>query len=123
MTPELDVVVREIQVLTTLAIAAFLWYVGWRRYRLDLFRQRLFALRDELFDIAATGDLRFNDYAYGGLRRLLNNTIRFGHRVNSMQLLVVGICGGDPPEAIEKPYRDWLKSIDAIENETVREQI
>ena len=45
-------------------IATFLWFIGWRRYRLDLFRQNLFALRDELFDMAATGDLAFNDPAY-----------------------------------------------------------
>jgi len=113
----------QLQVLYLCGTAAFLWYVGWRRYRLDLFRQRLFALRDELFDIAADGDIRFNDYAYSGLRRLLNNTIRFGHRVNSAQVIAIGVFGSDAPEAVEQSYKDWLRSVENIENEQVRKKI
>jgi hypothetical protein len=53
----------------------------WRGYRIDAFRQRLFGLRGELFDFAATGHVAFHDPAYTHLRTMLNSMIRFAHRV------------------------------------------
>ena len=63
--------------LMGLTILCFWLY---RDYRLDLFRDRLFALRDELFDLAAAGKIDFNSQAYGMLRTTLNGFIRFSHR-------------------------------------------
>ncbi len=58
-----------------------LYFWLYRDYRIDLFRQRLFALRDELFDLARSGALPFDHRAYGLLRSTLNGFIRFGHRL------------------------------------------
>jgi hypothetical protein len=118
-----DAVVQSLQVLLILGIGAFLWFVGWRRYRLDVFRQRLFVLRDELFDLAGGADLAFDDYAYGGLRRLINNLIRFGHRATLFQLLLVGLFGSDVPEGVPDPYREWRASVDRIENPDTRKKV
>src|SRR4051812_41355603 len=100
MTSTMDTVVAEVHLLWVLAIGTFLWLIGWRRYRLDVFRQRLFALRDELFDVAAAGEIDFNDFAYGGLRLLINSIIRFGHRVTAWRVLILCVFGPVPPEGL-----------------------
>ena len=64
-----------------------LYFWGYRDYRLSLFRRQLFALRDELFDLAQTNELNFNDRAYGQLRTTINGTIQFGHQLGFFGLL------------------------------------
>lgn len=54
----------------------------YRDYQVDVFRENLFELRNELFDFAATGGIPFDDPAYRGLRAVCNGYIRFGHRVS-----------------------------------------
>jgi hypothetical protein len=63
----------------------FFWL--YRDYRLDAFRQDLFALRDELFNIAAEGQLTFSSRAYGMLRSSLNGNIQFGHKWGFLDVL------------------------------------
>jgi len=58
----------------------FFWL--YRDYRVDLFRQRLFALRDELFDLGRTSQIAFHHQAYGLLRTTINGYIRFAHRLS-----------------------------------------
>jgi hypothetical protein len=53
---------------------------GLRAYTRDLFRQRAFAIRDELFDYAASGAISFDDPAYWRLRLAMNSVIRYSHR-------------------------------------------
>ncbi len=67
--------------VASLAGLVVLYFWLYRDYRIDLFRQRLFALRDELFDLARSGAISFDDRAYGLLRSTLNGFIRFGHRL------------------------------------------
>src|SRR5437667_11487736 len=69
---------------TTLSLLALWALFHWlyRDYRVDLFRQRMFTLRDQLFDIAASGRIAFDDPAYGKLRSMINGYIRFAHRIN-----------------------------------------
>lgn len=64
-----------------------LYFWLYRDYRLDYFRQQLFALRDELFDIALAGELQFEGRAYGLLRTTINGTIQYGHQLGFLQLL------------------------------------
>jgi hypothetical protein len=54
-----------------------------------VFRQRLFALRDELFDIAREGAISYDHPAYGLLRTTLNGFIRFGHRVRPFSMVCI----------------------------------
>lgn len=65
----------------------FLFHWLYRDYRVDYFRQRMFALRDELFDLAREGVVPFDHPAYGLLRTTLNGFIRFGHRVRPFTLI------------------------------------
>jgi hypothetical protein len=67
-------------------LALFFFWL-YRDYRMDLFRQRLFSLRDELFDVAQAGALPFAHPAYGLLRMTLNGFIRFGGRLGMVTVL------------------------------------
>lgn len=73
-------------VATTLSLVGIYWIAFWlyRDYRVDQFRQSLFAIRDELFDFAADGNIGFDHAVYRGLRELINRQIRFGHRIRLM---------------------------------------
>lgn len=72
-------------------LVLFFWL--YRQMRLDVFRQKLFALRDELFDVAADGKIDFRHPAYGMLRSTINGTIRFGHRLNLPFAIYLSIRG------------------------------
>jgi hypothetical protein len=54
----------------------WIWVFCFRNYRIDEFRQNLFRLRDEMFDFAAEGNIRFDHEAYIQLRQLMNGAIR-----------------------------------------------
>jgi hypothetical protein len=69
-----------ISLVSLLALWAF-YSVGYADYRRDVYRQKLFGLRNELFDLAADGELTFETPAYKTLRTTLNGFIRFAHRL------------------------------------------
>lgn len=55
-------------------------------WSVDLTRQQLFELRDQLFDRAIKEDVNFDDTAYGMVRTLLNGMIRFAHELSFMRV-------------------------------------
>jgi hypothetical protein len=66
-----------------LALTA-LWFLVFKlvgEYRLDSLRDRLFAIRERLFDYAADGNVSFDHPAYTKLRMRINSLIRFGYRL------------------------------------------
>ena len=68
-----------------------LWFLVFRlghEYRLDVLRDRLFAVRERLFDYAANGNIAFDNPAYTQLRMLLNSLIRFGYRLTFTRFLM-----------------------------------
>src|SRR5438552_9516272 len=77
-------------VASTLSLLGIWVLYSWfyRDYRVDLFRQRLFVLRDGLFDFAEAGQVSFDHPAYGMLRSTLNGFIRFGHRFGLLQIVI-----------------------------------
>jgi hypothetical protein len=57
----------------------FIWHGPWRRSCQERYRQKLFEVRDELFDFAREGGISFSDPAYIALRANINGLIRFSH--------------------------------------------
>ena len=78
---------------TTLSLLALLWLVYglYRDYRTDLFRERMFTIRDHLFDLASADILAFDHPAYIMLRTTINGHIRFGERLNLMSFVALPI--------------------------------
>lgn len=91
----------------------FLWFLFslfYRRYRIDLYRQRMFELRQELFRLAADGNIDFDDPAYGITRTTLNGFIRFAHRVTWLSLLAAWFLFRDELRANpEDRFDTWIE--------------
>jgi hypothetical protein len=77
-----------LQSATCLSLLAIVLLKFWAEARLDVFRQEMFALRDELFDYAAEGHIKFNDPAYRLLRQVMNGFIRYGHQLTFFRVCV-----------------------------------
>ena len=62
---------------------------------LDMYRQKLFFIRDELFDIAARKEhgLTFDNPAYVDLRNSLHNSIRFAHQISFYHVWIGSFLG------------------------------
>lgn len=95
-----------------------------REYRVDRFRQRIFEVRDELFDYAAEGKISFDDPAYGALRGLLNSYIRFAHRLSltrTVSMLLLRRCVPNP--VLERSVSELLRPINELPAGEVRDRL
>jgi hypothetical protein len=72
--------------LLCLWVAYFYLY---RTYCLDAFRQKMFTLRDQLFDEAAAGLIAFDHPVYGLLRKTMNGYLRFGHKLTLTETFIL----------------------------------
>ena len=107
-----------------LFVVWLVWYQFWIPYRVDSFRQRLFELRDELFEYAKAGNREFTDPAYVNLRRAINALIRYGHRVTISKILIGMVVlknSGRSPMANDAA--EWEKHVAAIEDEETKRRM
>lgn len=81
----------------------FFWL--YRDYRVDLFRDRMFALRSELFDLAASGAVSFDDPAYAAMRTMINGYIRFAHRISLLVIILISRKKGAKESAAQTSTR------------------
>ena len=88
----------------------FFWL--YRDYRIDAYRQRLFALRNQLWDYAAAGHISFDDPAYLVVRNRLNGLIRFAHLLSLVWLLAAaGARAVRPFPELEEETRRELEEV------------
>jgi len=107
--------------LAVLSLAAFVWLKLVPMQRLDELRQQLFAVRDEMFDYAAAGNISFDDPAYVLLRTQMNGFIRFGHQITLFRLLMSACARRvSGTQLLPTWTNQWLQSIDKISDSTVR---
>jgi len=92
-----------VQTTTWLIIAWFLFFWCWRLYRIDVLRQTLFELRDELFDYAASGRINFSDEIYIQNRLFLNAMIRYAHRTTFTRAVIGTVFATRALSAIRTP--------------------
>ena len=120
MMPTLAIVIDTSIKLVLLWVLA---YCFWRPYRTDALRQRLFSLRDELFDLAADGRIAFDDPAYWRLRRTINCMIRFGHRLSLTRLIFAAVGMQGAAFDRDSAYKQWNRDLDAVESSELRHEI
>lgn len=107
----------------TLAISfAGLWVLFfwlYREYRVDRFRQHIFALRNELFLYAADGGIPFDHPSYAFVRRNLNGMLRFGHHLTISWFLarVVMDTIWPTPEPMKEFVRERQHRLESLEGE------
>lgn len=72
-------------------LLVWLVFFAYQTYRVDKLRQDLFAIRDALFDEALTEKISFDSEVYVVARQVTNGMIRFGHRLNALSMLILGV--------------------------------
>ena len=104
--------------LAGLALGLFLLH---HDYFVDSFRQQLFALRDELFDLAADGEIPFDSPAYLLLRSTINGFIQYAHKLSIVNtVLLRGVVKTCPTPRGSFPtfQRQWDAAVREINPET-----
>jgi hypothetical protein len=100
--------VNAIVSLLSLLMLWFLYSFAYRDYRRDVYRQKLFALRNELFDLALAGDVSFETPAYQTLRTTINGFIRFAHHMQfgGLAIFIVNeeLAKDDAPDVFEQRW-------------------
>lgn len=81
-------IVKFLEVLASIAFLVWFFYGPRRQLVLDLARQNLFELRDEVFDLAAKGRIEFSHPAYLAFRNRINAMIRFCENYSPLALVV-----------------------------------
>ncbi len=95
MTNHVDVGVSALISVISLA-GLFILYRLSKALRIDVFRQDMFILRDEMFLYAANGYIPFDHPAYVVLRTAMNGFIRFGHKITWPYFLIKYMIGEAP---------------------------
>ncbi len=96
----------------------------WPAYRLDYFRQNMFALRDELFDYAAEGHISFNDPAYKLLRQSMNGFIRYAHYLTFFRMFCTFMNWKYTSEM--RPFKwseAWSNALQNVQDENVQSKL
>jgi hypothetical protein len=119
---ELSIVIKS---LLTLIVLVFVIFRLWPEQRIDLFRQEMFALRDELFDFAADGKVSFEDPAYKLLRELMNGFIRYAHNLTPYRVLISFLRWKYGPQSghMHSWKEAWEEAVNAIEDSEARTQL
>ena len=117
----LTLIFQSIIIFTTL-IVVVAWL--WPNVRLDSFRQNMFAIRDELFDYAASSRIGFNDPAYRLLRQSMNGFIRYGHRISFFQITMTKLTRKMVGHNIVYGWTEkWQAALKSVTNDEVRKEL
>ncbi len=88
----------------------FQWF--YRGYRVDLLKDRLFAIRDDLFDLARHGRVSFENPAYCMLRTTLNGFLQEGPKLG---IVTIAMSGRRVSEEQVDSFRDrWAVAMDEL---------
>jgi hypothetical protein len=121
---QLPQLIAVFETATALALLVFVIFRLLPVLRLDIFRQEMFELRDELFDYAASGKIGFNEPAYRLLRQSMNSFIRYGHRLTFFRVCVILIGQKiSPVEGQVSWTEEWNKALECVEDESVRKDL
>src|SRR5258708_27147164 len=96
----------------------------WPNQRVDIVRQQMFALRDELFDFAAQGGIKFDDPAYILLRHLMNGFIRHAHNLTPFRVFFSFLRWSlTSNKSIDSWSIPWAQALQNISNEETKTKI
>jgi hypothetical protein len=108
--------------VAVVALLVGLWMVA--TIRLDCLRQKLFALRDQMFDYALAGNISFEDPAYVQLRNLMNGLIRYGHYMTITRSIFSLLSRWAGDTMSKHDWNDsWAKSVQRLHSEEVKKRM
>ncbi len=97
-----------------LVVSSLLWllYGPLQSLIVSWARNEIFVVRDELFDLAMEGRLYFDSEVYRALRRSINQSIRFHHKMTWLRLLVFRLVSG----RVENPQQNLERALNRLED-------
>jgi len=93
----------------------FAFLTVYRKFTIDIFRQKMFELRDSVFDYAARGNVSFDHPAYKLLRTAMNGFLRYGHKISLFELFIISIGTRDIKKVSFS--KQWNKALHGIPDE------
>jgi hypothetical protein len=115
--------VNVLQSCACLVLLLILLLRLWPVYRLDVFRQRMFSVRDDLFAYAAAGNISFQNPAYRLLRQSMNGFLRYGHNLTLYRLLVTVIQWNIAGRPSANWSKAWTSALEDIADPRVRKEL
>lgn len=106
--------IATFSLISSLALLIVIWWLL-AGYRADNLRDRLFALRDEMFLYAFDQGI-IDTAAHENLRLLMNGLIRYAHRVSLARLLLLDMSQRAfriRPSA-PRIYTEWVEAVAAL---------
>jgi hypothetical protein len=117
-------IANVLQLVVVTALSLFVLFRALPTYRVDSFRQKMFCVRDELFDFAVQGNVSFNDPAYVLLRQQMNALIRYGHQLTVFRMLMTNVINTVSQKGPKTTWSAvWEPSLEKINDEEVRVQL
>lgn len=118
----------QLSVVLQFSVVAFLWTILIFKVipdaRLDWFRQKMFSIRDEMFDYAADGNIAFDHPAYMMLRHQMNGFIRYGHQLTVFRCLMTVATRKIEGDTLNTSWHsEWQKSLDSLRSDEVRKTL
>lgn len=104
-------------------LALSLWWLfafAFRSYWIDATRQRLFNIRDDLFDQVQKSDrIAFDDPAYGIARTTINGMIQFTHDISVPRIISIFVMRRFPDHnlRVETYQSDFKGAVEGLSNE------
>jgi hypothetical protein len=109
--------------LKSLVILFLLWvfvFYCWKDYRMDAFRESVFAVRDKLFLFAAEGGIDFTHPAYTILRGRMNLVVRYAHEFTLARfILAARFSGSGKSETVR--WSEALETLPLATKEKIQE--
>lgn len=122
---EIGTIAAVLQSTVCLALLVVVLLTFWAEARLDAFRQEMFALRDELFDYAAEGHIKFDDPAYRLLRQVMNGFIRYAHQLTFFRVCMTAAEFNIRTQGEESPRwsEAWGSALERIRDDEARKKL
>lgn len=115
----------QISFLSTVLSLIGLWIAfdaGYRPYRVNRLRDRLFELRSSLFELAREGGFErgFSDPVYVRCRHVLNSYIRYAHQFNLFRMFVLLWSGRwwIDADRLMREKEDFCEALEALPQKT-----
>ena len=112
--------IAGIKLVVYILIGWIIYFWGYRKFRIDMLRHKLFVLRDSLFTTTYRMGIPLDTPSYVMMRQVLNGLLRYGHRVGIWGLLATywGLKKYPPKE---QPFFDALsEQLAALHNDEYR---
>jgi hypothetical protein len=118
---ELGNIVKSLFSLIVFVLVIFRF---WPAQREDMFRQQMFALRDELFDFAMEDRITFDHPAYILLRQLMNGFIRYAHNLTPFRTMLSFLRWKYADrEPLERWTEAWNQALSTVSDENARTKL